>query len=246
MTWDNFWENKGSRMEWSKKDVLKSRVSNQILKQIFRFKKISSLNGLNLLEIGCGMGLTSLFFAKNGAHVTLLDKSDSLKKLIKSYYGDIPYNFIQKDIFNYSPKILFDITTSFGLCEHFVGKEREKILEMHIELLNEGGVAVISVPHKYGVFYRINKSVMELLNLWEFGTEVPFSKKELINFAKMNKLDYKLLSVGFWPSFYDLFFRKPLKFMGINIQRRFDNTESIFDRHLGSGLILIIHKTLKK
>ena len=131
---------------------------------------------------------------------------------------------------------------SWGLCEHFVGKEREKVLEKHIELLKDDGIIVISVPHKYGLFYRLNMALQEILGLWSFGEEVPFTRKELGNFFKKRGYNAEFYMYGFYASIYDLFIRKPLKMFKIYPKRRFDNTKSFFDWPFGIGLVVIASK----
>ncbi len=138
------------------------------------------------------------------------------------------------------------IVTSFGLCEHFVGKERKEVLQKHVDLLKNKGVAIISVPYKYGIFYRAAKKLAELTGFWGFGLEVPFGKKELIEFARLNLLDYEIVIGGFYASAYDLIVRKPLKVLKISVKRKFDGTKSVFDNYFGSGVMIILKKDLKE
>ncbi|MEK6889663.1 MAG: class I SAM-dependent methyltransferase [Nanoarchaeota archaeon] len=241
-SWNEFWKKKGSKMEWKKEDVLESKELKEIL-EIMKSHLRKSNDKISLIELGAGMGITSLFFAHQGVKVTLLDKSPEAKGLAKEYWDDIEkHEYILGDLFTFSSKKKYDVVTSYGLCEHFVEKNRELVLKKHIELLDKKGVALISVPHKYGIFYRISKKIQETLGYWDFGLEVPFSKNELINFANRNKLNYEIIMSGFYGSAYDLFVRKPLKVLNISSKRRFDSTKSIFDDIFGSGLLIILKK----
>lgn len=240
--WNSFWDKKSKKMEWSQEDILKSkgniRLSNQIQKYLHKsWKKVV------LLELGAGMGLTSLYFAKKGVKTTLLDYSPNAQIAAREYWkGYANHKFLIQDLFTFKTKNRYDIIMSFGLCEHFTGKQRELVLQKHIEFLKQEGIAIISVPYKYGVFYRISKKTAELLHMWSFGLEIPFSKKEFIEFAKKNNLSCEIIMGGFYSSAYDFLVRKPLKVMGIRARRRFDDTRSIFDRFFGSGILVILKK----
>lgn len=240
--WDRFWENSGNKIEWERDSVLNSKVLKEINAKLQKFFEKNNLKDLSLLELGSGIGLTSYFFAKKGAKISLLDTSKEAKELSKKYFGHINVDFILKDLFKYDAEKKWDIVTSFGLCEHFVGKKREEILSKHINFLKQKGVVVISVPHSRGIFYNLSRKIMEATGMWKFGLEVPFSKNELILFAKENDFEYDLSVVGLYSSIYDLIIRKPLKLMGFPLKRRFDNTKSVFDTFFGAGIVLILYK----
>ncbi len=242
-TWGKFWKSKGSGMEWDQEAILKSKNLNEIFRIVKSYFHPTSIKGLELLELGSGMGITSLFFASKGVNVSLLDNSLEVQPLAQKYWsGYSKHKFILSDLFDFNTKIKYDIVSSFGLCEHFDGKKRVEVLKKHLDLLRKGGVAIISVPYKYGIFYRLAKKLAEMTGMWDFGLEIPFSKSELVNFSRRNNLDYTILFNGFYSSVYDLFVRKPLKVLKVNIKRRFDNVKSIWDNLFGSGIILVARK----
>lgn len=241
-SWNEFWAKKGQNIEWKPNDVLESenlRAILEIIKKVIN-KKPSEMK---LIELGAGMGITSLFFAHQGVKVTLLDRSPDAKEFAKNYWKNIEkHEYVLADLFDYQAKKKYDIVTSYGLCEHFIDDKRELVLRKHIDLLDKKGVALISVPHRYGIFYRASKKIQEVLGYWDFGLEVPFSKNELISFANRHHLDYEIIMSGFYGSAYDLFIRKPLKVFKIHSKRRFDGVNSIFDSLFGSGLLIILKK----
>ena len=73
----------------------------------------------------------------------------------------------------------FDVSMSFGLSEHFRGKERLLINKSHIDVLKRGGIALISVPNSLNLPYRIYKLAAETLGLWKAGEEYPYTRGEL-------------------------------------------------------------------
>ncbi|MBM3247162.1 site-specific DNA-methyltransferase [Candidatus Pacearchaeota archaeon] len=148
------------------------------------------------------------------------------------------YTYVLEDLFKYK-KRKFDVTLSFGLCEHFSGKQRKAVLTKHLALLKKRGIIVISAPYKNGIFYQLSKFISKILGLWNFGQEIAFTKKEFREFAKKNNLGYKFIMGGFYSSFYDLVVRKPLKICGLKIKRRGDNSTSFLDNFFGSGIVFI-------
>ena len=116
--WDTFWKEKGNKIEWSQKDILHSKYLNELYDKILFHLDKSSLKGTSLLELGSGMGLTSLFFASKNSIVDLLDKSEEPKQLAKEYWGThAKHNFIVADLFTFKSEKKYDLVTSFGLCE---------------------------------------------------------------------------------------------------------------------------------
>ena len=91
---------------------------------------------------------------------------------------------------------------SFGLAEHFQGKDRINIIKSHFNVLKNGGITFISVPNKINLPYRIFKFFAELTKKWTFGEEYPFSRKELIKIC--NNIDITHLSF-FGDSIYSSF-----------------------------------------
>jgi hypothetical protein len=91
---------------------------------------------------------------------------------------------------------------SFGLSEHFIGKKRYNVIKSHFDLINKKGLVIISVPNKLNPPYRINKFLKNLLRMWEYGEEYPFSRKEFITIArKLGVKKINFIGDSFWKSF---------------------------------------------
>jgi SAM-dependent methyltransferase len=73
----------------------------------------------------------------------------------------------------------FDVSMSFGLCEHFLGERRRGIVAAHLEVLRSGGVAFLGVPNRWAPVYRLWMAVLKRTGTWPLGTEVPFGASEL-------------------------------------------------------------------
>ena len=237
--WQEVW--KSGELEWKKEDIINSSTLQRISTKIEEYFQKNNLDKINIAELGAGVGLASYFFAKQGASVNLIDNSTNAKNLAKKWWDKDKHNYILADLFKYNKKS-FDVVISLGLCEHFIKEKRGEVLKKHVSLLKNKGMAIISVPYKWGIFYQLSKAVAKTLGKWNFGLEVPFTKKEFKNFANENNLKCELILEGFYSSAYDFLIRKPLKLIGIKVKRRFDDTKSIFDNLFGCGIIAIFYK----
>ena len=77
----------------------------------------------------------------------------------------------------------FDVSMSYGLCEHFVGERRQAVVAAHLAALRPGGVALIGVPNRFAPVYRLWLKTLMVTGSWPLGTEVPFSAGELRRLA---------------------------------------------------------------
>lgn len=244
--WDKFWKEKGISMEWTPKDILVEKSLIEKAQKIKQFFPEKNLKDIELLELGAGMGITSLCFASLGMKVVLLDKSEESVSKARQYWGNVAtHTYIIEDLFKFETSQRFDVVTSYGLCEHFKEEERIAVLQKHYDLLKEKGMIIISTPHRYGIFYRMSIPLQKLVGRWDFGYELGFTKKEFIDFAKKNNLKYEIEIAGFYSSAHELFIRKPLKLFKINVKKRFVYTKSrLFDRW-GAGIVVVYEKTLR-
>jgi 2-polyprenyl-3-methyl-5-hydroxy-6-metoxy-1,4-benzoquinol methylase len=137
--------------------------------------------GKRVLELGCGTGINTILMALRGARVTLLDYS----KEALGIAGKVLEGFSQKgelvhgNALDHGFENEFDLVHSEGVVEHFLGKERQGIIDSHSQALKKNGRAVIIAPNSGCPPYRIGKFLSEKLGVWMHGGEYPFSRKEL-------------------------------------------------------------------
>jgi ubiquinone/menaquinone biosynthesis C-methylase UbiE len=102
------------------------------------------LDGLSFLEVGCGRGTTSMYFAvTHGLECTLLDFSFPAVALAKQNFdrAGIPANYVQGDVFHLPfEDNSFDVICSIGLLEHFT--DVESILKEALRVLRPGGLHI--------------------------------------------------------------------------------------------------------
>jgi SAM-dependent methyltransferase len=145
---------------------------------------LGTFRGLRTIELGSGLGKVSVLFSSLGADVTLIDYSAKQladARSVHEYFRTSAYT-IGENILAL-PKELhecFDVAMSFGTAEHFWGDERQAVFDSHALALRSGGLAIIWVPNKYGIMYRIGRTVRKALGrIPNTIEETPFDRNEL-------------------------------------------------------------------
>ena len=151
-------------------------------------ERFGSFEDLQVVELGAGRGLNAFLYARRGARVTLLDVSTLVLSQAEELFGahDLPVELVEGDVFDLPAGVRdrFDVSMSFGLCEHFLGDRRRRVVRSHLEVLRPGGVAMIGVPNRFAPAYRLWMGVLKARGSWPLGTEVPFSARELATLAR--------------------------------------------------------------
>jgi len=207
-TWEEYWS---SYDEQNVKEVIK--YYEEFWRETHVLKEYC-LKGKDLLEVGCGPAWYSIYLLKKYPekkfNITGLDFSETgLKqarklakiakvnlKLVKDDCKKMPFNTGS-----------FDVVFSFGLNEHFEGKDRKKVWDEQLRVLKRKGHIVALVPYKYSPFYKLGKFLRELVKKWSFGLEIAYSEKEIKEMFPNKKI------IFYHKLFLDsLFFSIPLPY----------------------------------
>jgi tellurite methyltransferase len=100
---------------------------------------------LHLLDIGCGEGKDSIFFARNGYHVSAFDAAETgIKKAqdISSKLG-LQIDFQVADINEYRPLQEFDVIFSSGVLQYLKPNLRKPFVDSLKKETKVGGVHVL-------------------------------------------------------------------------------------------------------
>jgi ubiquinone/menaquinone biosynthesis C-methylase UbiE len=115
------------------------------------------VKGKTVLEIGCGVGIDLLSFARNGAKVIGLDltpKHIELATKLFEVYG-FSGDFINGDAESLTiPSASVDIVYSFGVLHHT--PDIDKAVSEIYRVLKPGGQGVVGLYHKNSWHYRVN------------------------------------------------------------------------------------------
>jgi len=150
-------------------------------------ERLGGFAGLRIIEIGAGRGTNALLYARAGAQATVLDNSPVALEQARALFAahGLEVETLEADLFALPAELLgaFDVSMSFGLCEHFLGERRLGVVKAHVDLLRPGGVAMLGVPNRYAPAYRLWVWALMRRGSWPLGTEVPFSASELTRLA---------------------------------------------------------------
>ena len=131
------------------------------------------------LEVGCGRGSLSAFFAEIGYQVTLVDLSQEVmtntKKIFKKLKLDQHAEFyvLDANALNFQDS-LFDLIISVGLLEHF--ENPQNIIAEQVRVLKKGGIfTAYVVPEKWSVqniFQPVNSMLSKMRNIFAPGVRL--------------------------------------------------------------------------
>jgi SAM-dependent methyltransferase len=151
-------------------------------------ERFGGFEGLRVIEVGSGRGLNGLLYARRGARVTLVDERalplEQAAQLFRAFGA--PFEPLEASIFALPDELLgaFDVSMSFGLCEHFLGERRRHAVAAHLDLVRPGGLVFLGVPNRLGLVYRLWMETLKRRGTWPLGTEEPFSPRELSVLAR--------------------------------------------------------------
>ena len=166
------------------------RTNKKIITKILRSANITEkdLIGKRILDIGCGTGEKSIYFAKNGARevVSVDFSSGQLSELEKKVKKEKLSNIVikEKDIIkdNLLEQKKFDLIFCLGVLHHtedpYLGFEKIS------SLLKNDGIIVIGLYHKYSrLRYRIQRFFLRTL--------ISKDPEKIINFLLTSKFTKK-------------------------------------------------------
>ena len=148
----------------------KGRPSNQIqlaFQSHWRlFSELLGDRGGRCLEVGCGRGSISSYFAENGYDCTLLDYSISVLETAKEIFDNNGHQaiFVAGDA-NQLPFVdeSFNVVVSIGLLEHF--QDINTVLAEQVRILRPGGMflgyIVPEQPENVQRHYRLVNTILK-------------------------------------------------------------------------------------
>ena len=126
--------------------------------------------GQTLLDIGCGEGRDSIFFARNGYQVRGFDfsKDGVNKSLAWAKELKLSINFFQADINNYRLEKSYDAVFASGALHYIPQHLRNETISNYKQFTNPGGIHAFMVPI-YKPFLPRDPDVDELEQDWISG-----------------------------------------------------------------------------
>jgi SAM-dependent methyltransferase len=151
-------------------------------------ERFGSFAKVRAIELGAGRGLNAFLFAERGARVTLLDNVPLALEQARELFDahGLTFEAAEDDLFELPADLrgAFDVSMSYGLCEHFLGARRQAVVAAHLDVLRPGGLALIGVPNRHGIVYRVWMKTLTATGGWPLGTEEPFTAAELTSLSR--------------------------------------------------------------
>jgi 2-polyprenyl-3-methyl-5-hydroxy-6-metoxy-1,4-benzoquinol methylase len=104
----------------------------------------------NLIDVGCGHGLGSIFLSKYANEVTAVDLDKDAVESNNSNYKKIKnLQFKEFDLLKPSKSFInkFDVVVSMDVIEHFKREKLGTVVDSYYNLLNSDGFAIIGTPN---------------------------------------------------------------------------------------------------
>lgn len=142
-----------------------SKAHRQLMRRIISMTGYSDLNGLKILDAGCGTGEKAVYMALKGADVTAVDVNPNqisiAKSLAKKHNAKL--NFVEHDLSTLDLNINFDLVLCLGVLHH-----TPDFYDSFVNVLKHvktDGCVVIGLYNKYGrLKYRILRKAIRIIN----------------------------------------------------------------------------------
>ena len=132
-----------------------------------------SVNGLRVLEVGCGQGSISVAFAERGAQPVCLDSAHRAvaHSLARHVRCGLPATGVTASGFDIPLRSgSVDVVVSGGLLEHFPRELRQRMLA-EMKRVSRGCVVAL-IPNGLDPFYRCAKWCLQQTGRWPWGEEL--------------------------------------------------------------------------
>ena len=181
---------------WLSDDHQPTVIHEELLTNL---EKAVDVNKKKILEIGAGMGGDSIYLAKKGAVVSVLDFTQEALNTIR---GSAKNQQVKIDTILADAKKIplkdesLDIIFHQGFLEHF--QDPDIYLKEQWRVLKKGGLLAVDVPQKY-TMYTLKKHRQMKQGKWFAGWETEFSIMRLEKLLKKN--GFRIISSYGWGYF---------------------------------------------
>ena len=178
---------------WDENGSFKALHSFNLVRLEFLKKnnRNQSLNGLSILDVGCGGGILCEPLSRLGAKVTGIDTNEKAIKVAKEHarIKNLKINYINTDLSKVK-KYSFDIITCMEVLEHV--ENVNQIISISNDILKKNGIFFGSTINKTLTSYLL--AILFAENVFQI---VPRGTHEWKKFLKPNFVKKKFLKNGF-------------------------------------------------
>jgi len=146
---DEWWDPEGKFKPLHKFNPARIKyIKRNIIDHFKNNKKINPLNGLKILDIGCGGGLLSEPFSRLGAEVTGIDASDKNIKVAKIHAkeSNLKINYICSTPEKLNTNKKFDVVLNMEVVEHV--EDLDFFMKQSAKFLKKNGLMFVATLNK--------------------------------------------------------------------------------------------------
>jgi len=184
----------------------------RLLIRLARYKFVARLikKTDNILEIGCGSGLGSIFLSQHCKHLTGIDIKKSEIQDAISINKRKNVDFINVDFFNKEFSNKFDVIVCLDVIEHMPERIGNKLVNKISKLIKQTGMAVIGTPSIYSYEYQgelskashikcyDQKELIEMIEMY-FQRTLCFSMNDELVHTGYHKMAWYYFLLAFYP-----------------------------------------------
>jgi 2-polyprenyl-3-methyl-5-hydroxy-6-metoxy-1,4-benzoquinol methylase len=188
----------------------------QLLIRLARYKFVARLikNTDEILDVGAGSGLGTVFLGQHATKVTGLDTKEYEIKGARAINRRKNVNFKQIDFFEYEPSCKYDVIVAIDVIEHMPENVGYKLVEKSAKHLHNTGMLVLGTPSLYSYEYQseLSKSAhvklydqQELVHLVEtyYSRTISFSMNDELVHTGFHKMAWYYFVLAFSPKMSD-------------------------------------------
>lgn len=147
---NNYWENFYSKQNAELKPSLFAIYVNEMIKD----------NNKNIIELGCGNGRDSIFFANNNHNVLAIDQCKSEILFLQNQYRQVENLVFRCDDFtSLNLDDRYDIVYSRFTLHSITKEEERRVLKWAYDSLNNDGLFCIEVRGHKNEIFRLGEAV---------------------------------------------------------------------------------------
>lgn len=164
-------------------------------------EKMGNLKGKRLLDLGCGAGETSVYFAMQGADVTAVDISEGMIKVVNKLASRHDVQVDARAMLAEDLKFddgTFDIVFGNGVLHHTY---RPAAYEEVNRVLKPGGIGIFIEPLSYNPVISVYRRIAQAVRTED---EKPFNFRD---FKKLNHIFERVEHKEFWVAALWIFVR---------------------------------------
>lgn len=168
----------------------------------YSYRLLGDMNQKSLLEIGSGSGKQALFFAAQGAVVTVIDVSEESVSSVRQSAQDqnIPLKALLMNAEDMTFKAdQFDLIYINSVLMHV---NQQKVLQECSRVLKKGGKLVVLEPLQYAPFVQIYRLLSSYRNIKPKYATLKMFQEGKQYFSEYQHLEFYLFSSALLPLFY--------------------------------------------